>query len=393
MPPNIPADLLSRARQIILPLVGTEDEREALLTDAFYLLPDSRLYYQIKRDGTPMSFTTLCIRTLIDYGCVTDDTHALGQLLNTTQMYCGKDKHAEIEALTAIANTICTDPPPRVADDVKSAPVVADSARVQTIATPADERRPTVFISYSHADDAFAQKLIADLNAAGHACWIDTARIKSGDEWVRSITEGIKNSYAFISIVSETANESTWVRREFLWAEYKNKLIFPVMAQECELVIYLMERQMVFMHTDYEAGLAQLLAGLPEPVAAPADEGDDDTAVDGILRSEKTPVNRRRLELDYLEQLRAEALFDLEKYTPLGGESQFVVNMRRGEEVELARMRPEFEHFMRDDERTETRRFDNAVDENPDDQTRCPSGRAGRWQDHDVPEPCRKTGG
>jgi len=34
MPPNIPSDLLPRARQIILPMVGTEDEREALLTDS-----------------------------------------------------------------------------------------------------------------------------------------------------------------------------------------------------------------------------------------------------------------------------------------------------------------------------------------------------------------------
>lgn len=41
----------------------------------------------------------------------------------------------------------------------------AGTAAVQSIATPRDERRPTVFISYSHEDKEFAMRLVTDLHA------------------------------------------------------------------------------------------------------------------------------------------------------------------------------------------------------------------------------------
>ena len=49
------------------------------------------------------------------------------------------------------------------------------------IDTPREERRPTVFISYARVDAEFANQLIADLNANGHVCWIDTTMIKGGE--------------------------------------------------------------------------------------------------------------------------------------------------------------------------------------------------------------------
>ena len=359
MPADFPPDLL--------PLVTTEDDREALLVDAFYSLSDSRIYHQIKRDGSPVGFTTLCIKRLLDYGCLTEGQHALGQLLQTAKYYCGVDKHATINELVSLANDPCNDltttPPTDTPATTSTSPVTTPT---QTIATPRDERTPTVFISYSHKDDAFAKRLIADLNAAGHACWIDTVKIKGGDEWIQSITEGINNSYAFVSLISPDANRSIWVRREVLWAEHKKKRIVPVMARESELTIYLMERQVIGMHADYNSGPADLLSVLPAP-RLPRDADESDTAketAEAILQPRK--VSRRQLEQDYLEKLRAEVLFDLEKYTPLGGESQFIVQVQRGNDLELAHMRPEFEHLKRRDhaqDEHEIRRFDNAVDE------------------------------
>ena len=362
--PKLPPDLLPRTRQILLPLVRTEDEREALLTDSFYTIPDSRIYHQIKRDGTPVGFTTLCIKKLLDYGCLMEGQHALGRLLETTKYYCGVEKHATIDDIVTTINQLCLDIVPTDTSSESRELPSTPSLPTQTIDTPRDQRTPTVFISYSHADAEFAQRLIADLNAAGHACWLDTVKIKGGDEWIQSITEGINNSYAFISLVSPSANTSTWVRREFLWAEHKKKRIFPVMARPSELTIYLMERQVIMMQEDYSAGLAELLSVLPAPTlkARVASDEEPDTSVQEILLAK--PVNRRRLELDYLEQLRAEVLFDLEKYTPLGGESQFIVQVQRGKPLQLANMKPEFEHLIeRDEQKQETRRFENAVDE------------------------------
>jgi formylglycine-generating enzyme required for sulfatase activity/energy-coupling factor transporter ATP-binding protein EcfA2 len=362
MTPKIPPDLLPRTRQILLPLVETEDDREALLTDAFYTLSDSRIYHQIKREGTPVGFTTRCIKKLLDYGCLTEGNHALGQLLSVSKYYCGVDKHANIEELVAITKSWCIEIDTVNPTQKPATKPITD--KPITIDTPQSDRKPTVFISYSHKDGKIAERLIADLNQAGHACWLDIVKIKGGDEWVKSITEGINNSYAFLSLVSQTANDSTWVRREFLWAEHKKKKIYPIMVSECELTIYLMERQVLDFHTSYETGLANLLSVLPSSTTPIIKDENEDEAIEDVLISVPHIINRRRLELDYLETLGAEVLFDLEKYTPLGGESQFLVQVQTDQSLELAFMKPEFEHLRQADEHhTETRIFTNAVDE------------------------------
>ncbi len=351
MTPQLPDDFLPRVRQILLPLVSNQDEREALITEAFYC--HDPLIYRIKREGAPYPFCVMFIKSLLDFGCLQNGQHAVSRLLATSKYSVGGDKHHEIDTLIEIADAQCESIDEEVLENkVSELRVITPITTAPiSISTPLDDRTPTVFISYSHRDTEIAERLIADLNKAGHACWIDTVRIKGGDEWVKSITEGINNSYAFLSLVSQSANDSTWVRREFLWAEYKKKRIFPLMVKDCELTIYLMERQVLDLHSSYETGLGQLLAVLPTP-----------TTPDALTA--KPVVNRRRLELDYLDKLSADVLFDLEKYTPLGGESQFLVQVQKGQSLELALMKPEFEHLQQTTEHhSETRTFTNAVDE------------------------------
>lgn len=220
----VPPDLFPRARQILLPLVATQDERDALLTEAFYL--HDPLLYGISRNGSPKVFAVNCLKKLLDHGCLSEGEHSLARLLLTARHNCGSDTHAEIDALISMANALCQSAAPAP----KSAAIwvpAAGPASVQTIATPRDQRRPTVFISYYHEDADFANRLIDDLSAAGHACWVDTSAIKGGDEWVLTIAEGIINSYALVVIVTFEALQSKWVQKEILWAQQKKKLIVP----------------------------------------------------------------------------------------------------------------------------------------------------------------------
>src|SRR5262249_50721898 len=148
--------------------------------------------------------------------------HALARLLSTARYLYGQDRRREIDELIGLANDLCRSMAP--ASRRASAPAPAGNLLpIQTLATPIDQRRPTVFISYVHEEAEFANRLIADLNAAGHACWIDTSSIKGGDEWVRTIAEGIINSYALVVIVTLKAMRSKWVQKEFLWAQQKKK--------------------------------------------------------------------------------------------------------------------------------------------------------------------------
>ncbi len=353
MPPNLPPDFFPRAKQIILPYARTEDQRENLLTEAFYLT-EPRLFDQIKRGGDPDGFCVHLIRTTVDFGCVYPDTHALALIFTTVRYKCGVDKFDEIDKLTGLINTRCggdevgVTPPAPPAAPVTAPPV--------TVETPYTERTPTVFISYSHVDTGLAERLIADLQKHGHACWIDKTGIKGGDEWIQSIVDGINNSYAFVSLVSDEANRSTWVRREFLWAEHKKKLIFPVRAAICELPIYMLERQVLDLFTDYEAGFAALLRVLPAPRITVAEAVEDtDEAMRGVLRGETKPApTQRELELAYMDRLRFQD-FQLERYTALSGDYH---------KATAAWVRQEFEHtrLSRESER-DTRHFDDAATE------------------------------
>jgi transcription initiation factor TFIIIB Brf1 subunit/transcription initiation factor TFIIB len=60
-----------------------------------------------------------------------------------------------------------------------------------------------IFLSYGHHDNEELVRLIkTDLEKRGHDVWFDKDEIKSGDEWRRSIIEGILGSKRVLSILS-----------------------------------------------------------------------------------------------------------------------------------------------------------------------------------------------
>ncbi|MEU4418736.1 toll/interleukin-1 receptor domain-containing protein [Nocardia salmonicida] len=53
-----------------------------------------------------------------------------------------------------------------------------------------EERRPTIFLSYAHADKARAQRIAAALEEAGYTVWWD-ALIEGGSRFATSIDEAL----------------------------------------------------------------------------------------------------------------------------------------------------------------------------------------------------------
>jgi formylglycine-generating enzyme required for sulfatase activity len=320
----------------LLPLVTTVDERETLLADAFYV-DQARLYAGIDRAGAPSVFATRCLTQLLDYGCLCDGEHAVARLLMTARCDCGVEKHAEIDELILLANGCCRETP-KTWSQAAIPPHPDQPAPLQTIGTPRGERRPTVFISYARQDAEMAERLIADLRAAGHACWIDTTAIKGGDEWIMTIAEGIINSYAFVVLVTRQALQSRWVQDEILWARQNNKLIIPLLLEnvvgETRFFPLASYQGISINGDDYDAALPKLLLALPSPGLAPV-KGDDSSPLANIaeVQPEIDYTNPpravpRALELAYLERLRFEELLNSERYTPLGGTARQRVEMR-----------------------------------------------------------------
>jgi hypothetical protein len=103
MPLNLPPDFLSRAEALLLPLMGTEDERADLLSSAFYAL-ERKLIFQLRIEGTASEFCRRTIRKLLDYGTLTDGTSALARLLEVAREQRGTNFRPEYDALISILN-------------------------------------------------------------------------------------------------------------------------------------------------------------------------------------------------------------------------------------------------------------------------------------------------
>ena len=190
---------------------------------------------------------------------------------------------------------------------------------------------PVVFLSYSRADRAFAERLLDDLEQAGHPCWLDTTDIPGGEVWIKAITEGLERAYAVVTLVTEAANRSEWVRLEFLHAKQLGKPIIPLLTKDCVLPWYMADRQAIPIEPDYDTGLSLLLASLPKPVITPT----------------PTESKQRQAELAYLRRLQLGELVHTELYTPMAGVAK--VNPKNQASVPLPSvvMRPEFRHLCR----------------------------------------------
>ena len=186
----------------------------------------------------------------------------------------------------------------------------------QTSPNPA--RRSSVFISYHRVSATdFAQRLIAELERAGHASWIDTIALKGGDEWIKGIVAGLNKSDALLVLANTGALQSHWVRKEMLFAIKKQKPIIPLLLEaglSDEDAFLLLEYQSIsFVERDFAAAFADLLRALSNlavPVALPP-----------VTRGVPAELPRELVDA-YLDRLTLEELVSTDKYTPLGGASQ-----------------------------------------------------------------------
>ncbi len=87
-----------------------------------------------------------------------------------------------------------------------------------------------VFISYSHKDSEYIEKLEKKLVEEGFNVWIDH-RIDYGSQWPKAIEKAVDTCDAYIVVMSENAYDSVWVQREVIHAEKRKKPFFPLLLQ------------------------------------------------------------------------------------------------------------------------------------------------------------------
>ena len=123
----------------------------------------------------------------------------------------------------------------------------------------------TVFISYSHTDSAFVDKLSARLIEKNIKVWKDQWKTLAGDSFVKKIKDGIEGASYFCIVLSNNSLKSKWVNEELRLAleeeSRENQFtILPILLDECEIPSVLIHRIYADFRSSFDAGLKQVLA-------------------------------------------------------------------------------------------------------------------------------------
>lgn len=114
-------------------------------------------------------------------------------------------------------------------------------ARLSRQKTPLGEKNKLgrrVFISYSHKDTPFVQKLKVCLETEKIGVTIDTEILKFGDDIKDFITQSVRYTHFTVQVISENSLRSPWVMIEFLEVRMhedveKHKKYIPISIDDC----------------------------------------------------------------------------------------------------------------------------------------------------------------
>ena len=128
-----------------------------------------------------------------------------------------------------------------------------------------------LFISYSHRDSPFVNKLVADLKARLEDCdidiWIDTAKIHAGASIVSGINEGLRGADYYLLVLSNSSVESRWVTEELDAAIVKGiekggTFVLPLLIESCAVPPLLAAKKHIDFRSSYDSRLAELCSFL-----------------------------------------------------------------------------------------------------------------------------------
>ena len=124
-----------------------------------------------------------------------------------------------------------------------------------------------IFISYSHRDRAKVIKIVNRLRAVGHEIWIDSLKIRLGDNISEKISKGLSDADVVLAVISQNSLRSDGVRNELsaLALEQlsrRQQRIIPVLLDESAVPSYLSAYMYVDLSRDLPSGIDNLVSVL-----------------------------------------------------------------------------------------------------------------------------------
>ncbi|MDD5760229.1 MAG: toll/interleukin-1 receptor domain-containing protein [Desulfobulbaceae bacterium] len=121
-----------------------------------------------------------------------------------------------------------------------------------------------LFISYSHNDGGFVERLAKQLVAHKVNVWLDRWEMHVGDSLIDRIQRAITDASALLIILSPDSVDSEWCKKELnsgLIRELEERriVILPVLVRDCTIPMFLREKLYADFRTDFDAGFKTIL--------------------------------------------------------------------------------------------------------------------------------------
>jgi hypothetical protein len=138
-----------------------------------------------------------------------------------------------------------------------------------------------IFISHTHSDKAFVDKLVHDLSSWKFELWYSTWEIKVGESVAEKVQSALKESDCLIVVLSKNSCNAGWVKTEvnsYLNREISHGMgrILPVRIEECDPGFFINDKlQIRFDEKSYDDAFLDLVFELLE--------FNDTTKIDSIV--------------------------------------------------------------------------------------------------------------
>lgn len=140
---------------------------------------------------------------------------------------------------------------------------------VVELLTASGERKPLVFLSYSHTDKPVVSRVAEGLRNEGVDVWIDEAELSLGHSLVKQIERGLDSADFVVFFLSKASVNSQWARQELNAAisrrvsQNRGAIVLPILLDDAKIPSLLRDVMYLDMRAgDVQTGVTKLVAAI-----------------------------------------------------------------------------------------------------------------------------------
>ncbi|WP_067587344.1 toll/interleukin-1 receptor domain-containing protein [Endozoicomonas ascidiicola] len=124
-----------------------------------------------------------------------------------------------------------------------------------------------IFISYSHENKEFVDKLATQLVNRNVNIWLDRWELSLGDSIIDKVQDAVEGASALLIIMSKASIASEWCKKELTSGflrelEEKRVVVMPVLLEDCNLPLFARGKLYADFRGDFDDGLRTVLEGI-----------------------------------------------------------------------------------------------------------------------------------